>query len=178
VALIFNHDPVDFNHDALIFTHDALIFNHDAVISDHDAVTGFQRCQQSAIMLDHLIAALQLRSPPPVLQPPVLPDQPEDVANFKCHECVQGGETVLEEWEIWGDPREIERRKADRKRANLPLAQRRVQLAEEWLRSKTEAATAKAAADKPRQKVAGLVIRDLKIEMKQLGTHACSNLAN
>jgi len=91
---------------------------------------------------------------------------------------MQGGETVIEDWEIWGDPREIERRKADRKRANLPLEQRRVQLAEEWLQSKAEAATAKAAANKPRQKVAGLVIRDLKLEMKQLGTHTRSNSAN
>jgi len=48
-----------------------------------------------------------------------------------------------------------------------------LQLAEEWLRSKAEAATAKAAANKPRQKAAGMVIRNLKMEMKELGMLLC-----
>ena len=77
---------------------------------------------------------------------------------------------AIEDWELWGDSREIERRKAERRRQNLPPEQRRQQLAEEWVRARGEAACAKAAADKPRQKAAGGVIKDLKLEMKQIGT--------
>ena len=83
--------------------------------------------------------------------------------------CLQVDEAI-EDWELWGDSREMERRKAERKRQNLPPEQRRQQLAEEWVRARGEAARAKAAADKPRQKAAGGVIRDLKLEMKQIGT--------
>lgn len=84
---------------------------------------------------------------------------------------LQGKQDEIEDWELWGDPREVERRKAERKKASMPLEQRRAQLAEEWSRAKSEAARAKAAADKARQKAAGLVIRDLKLEMKDRGAH-------
>ncbi len=83
----------------------------------------------------------------------------------------QGGE--IEDWELWADPREIERRKAERKKASLPPELRRSQLAGEWQAAKEAAAQAKASGDKARQKVAGGMIRDLKLEMKQLGTPAC-----
>jgi hypothetical protein len=43
------------------------------------------------------------------------------------------------------------------------------QVAEEWATARAEAARAKAAADKPRQKAAGQVIAGLKREIAQLG---------
>lgn len=44
-----------------------------------------------------------------------------------------------------------------------------VQVAKEWMHAREEAAQAKAAGDKDRQKNAGISIRDLKAEMAQLG---------
>ncbi len=82
----------------------------------------------------------------------------------------------MEDWELWGDPREIERRKAERKRESLPLHVRKTHLAEEWGLARAEAAKAKAAADKPRQKAAGLLIASLKQEMKQLGGYSTMRL--
>ena len=38
------------------------------------------------------------------------------------------GEDEIEDWEIWGDPREIERRKAERARAAIPPEQRKLQV--------------------------------------------------
>lgn len=38
------------------------------------------------------------------------------------------GEDKIEDWEIWGDPREIERRKAERARAAIPPDQRKHQV--------------------------------------------------
>ena len=38
-----------------------------------------------------------------------------------------------------------------------------------WRQAKDMASAAKAAGDKARQKDAGMMIRDLKLEMKQLG---------
>ena len=35
---------------------------------------------------------------------------------------------MVDEWDAWGDEREVQRRKADRKRANLPLELRRSQV--------------------------------------------------
>ncbi len=37
-------------------------------------------------------------------------------------------EDVIEDWELWGDPREVERRKADRRRAAQPLDVRQAQV--------------------------------------------------
>ncbi|GFR43283.1 hypothetical protein Agub_g4348, partial [Astrephomene gubernaculifera] len=69
------------------------------------------------------------------------------------------------EWEVWGDPREVARRRAERARQRLGPEERRRQLAEEWGKAKEVAARAKTAGDKARQKDAGLMIRDLKQEM-------------
>lgn len=44
-----------------------------------------------------------------------------------------------------------------------------MQIAEEWATARGEAARAKAAGDKPRQKAAGQVIAGLKKEIAQLG---------
>ncbi|MEW5303786.1 MAG: hypothetical protein WDW36_006443 [Sanguina aurantia] len=84
-------------------------------------------------------------------------------------------DSEIEDWEIWGEPKEAAnnaawvRRRADRDRARLPLEVRRPQLAQEWAQAKAFAAAAKAAGDKVRQKTAGNLIRDLKQEMTRLG---------
>ena len=44
-----------------------------------------------------------------------------------AHSLVQS-EEVIEDWELWGDPREVERRKADRRRAAQPLHVRQAQV--------------------------------------------------
>lgn len=75
----------------------------------------------------------------------------------------------MEDWELWGDPREIERRKAERQRKALPPEVRRKMLAEEWSTAKVEAAKAKAAGDKSRQKAVGQLIASLKQQIKELG---------
>lgn len=46
---------------------------------------------------------------------------------------------------MWGDPREVARRRAERARGRLAPEQRRQQLAEEWARAKEAAARAKAS---------------------------------
>ena len=38
------------------------------------------------------------------------------------------GETHIDDWELWGDPKEIERRKAERARASIHPEQRKVQV--------------------------------------------------
>ena len=44
----------------------------------------------------------------------------------------QGSEgSVIEDWEVWGDPREVERRRTERKRAQLPRETRLQLIAEE-----------------------------------------------
>jgi hypothetical protein len=44
----------------------------------------------------------------------------------------QGSEgSVIEDWEVWGDPREVERRRAERKRSALPREARIQLIAEE-----------------------------------------------
>ena len=50
-----------------------------------------------------------------------------------------------------------------------PNSAARAQVAEEWALAKGEAARAKAAGDKARQKLAGQVIAGLKKETQQLG---------
>eukprot|EP00884_Botryococcus_braunii_P002000 jgi/Botrbrau1/11800/Bobra.0224s0007.1 len=78
-------------------------------------------------------------------------------------------EDAVEDWELWGDPREIERRKAERQRRTLPPDVLRRMLAEEWSIAKAEAAKAKAAGDKSRQKAVGQLIASLKQQIKELG---------
>jgi ATP-dependent RNA helicase DHX29 len=76
---------------------------------------------------------------------------------------------VVEDWEVWGDPREIERRRNERRRGALPRDQRLALIAEELAAAKAGAAAAKAAGDKGRQRGCGQVIGYLKQEMAELG---------
>ncbi|GAB4817860.1 hypothetical protein N2152v2_004906 [Parachlorella kessleri] len=79
------------------------------------------------------------------------------------------GGSVVEDWEVWGDPREVERRRAERKRSQLPRDTRILLIAEELTQAKDEAVRAKLAKDKDRQRALGELIRQLKLEMDQLG---------
>ncbi|BDA49474.1 Putative ATP-dependent RNA helicase DHX57 at C-terminar half [Coccomyxa sp. Obi] len=79
------------------------------------------------------------------------------------------GEEQIDDWELWGDPKEIERRKAERARNAMHPEARKELIAEEWATARGEAARAKAAGDKSRQKGAGQVIAGLKREIAQLG---------
>ncbi|GAQ84373.1 helicase domain-containing protein [Klebsormidium nitens] len=74
-----------------------------------------------------------------------------------------------DDWEVWADPRERERRKASRAAAALDPAVRTSQIADEYAAAKMEAGKAKAAGDKARQQAAGKIIRELKEEMARLG---------
>jgi len=47
---------------------------------------------------------------------------------FGADMVVLQAEEVVEDWELWGDPREVERRKADRARAAQPLHVRQAQV--------------------------------------------------
>ena len=47
---------------------------------------------------------------------------------FGADMVVLQAEEVIEDWELWGDPREVERRKADRARAAQPLHVRQAQV--------------------------------------------------
>lgn len=38
---------------------------------------------------------------------------------------------MIEDWELWGDPREVERRRADRKRGQMPREARLELIAQE-----------------------------------------------
>lgn len=73
---------------------------------------------------------------------------------------------------MWGDLREIEKRRQKRKIAKMPPEKRRQQLAEEWTECKKAATAAKATSDKSARKALGLRMRDLKLEMQQVGKHA------
>ncbi|KAK9819858.1 hypothetical protein WJX72_003380 [[Myrmecia] bisecta] len=78
-------------------------------------------------------------------------------------------DSEVDDWEVWAEPAEKEARRVERLRDRLPPDVRRHQVVQEWGRARAEAAAAKAAKDKARQKAAGKVISSLKQEMQQLG---------
>ena len=82
----------------------------------------------------------------------------------------QDSNGAVEDWEVWGDPGEIARKKEQQLKARLPPEIRREQLAEEWVQCKSTAAAAKARSDKAAHKAAGAKMRELKMEMQRLGT--------
>jgi ATP-dependent RNA helicase DHX29 len=78
-------------------------------------------------------------------------------------------DSIIEDWELWGDPREIERRQAERAFKSQTPEQQRASLAQEWVQAREWAAAAKASGDKTGQKSAGQLIGMLKGEMGKLG---------
>ena len=77
--------------------------------------------------------------------------------------------SAVEDWEVWGDPREVERRRVERARAALPLGERKAMVWQELQATKGEAAAAKASRDKERQRGLGDIIRQLKQELEAMG---------
>ena len=90
-------------------------------------------------------------------------------------------EAPIEDWEIWGDPREVERRRAERSRESLPRESRLALIAQELAAAKEAATKAKSSGDKSGQRAAGQMIGQLKRELASLGsceeelTHLSSN---
>ena len=81
----------------------------------------------------------------------------------------QASDEAVEDWELWGDPQEIAKKKEQQLKARLPPDIRREQLAKDWAHCKAAAAAAKARADKAAHKAEGAKLRNLKMEMQQLG---------
>ena len=77
--------------------------------------------------------------------------------------------SVIEDWEVWGDPRQIERRRAERARAARPRGERVEQVVGEWSAVRAEASRAKACGDRGRQRAAGMAMSSLKREAEELG---------
>ena len=84
-------------------------------------------------------------------------------------EAEEDAGTAIEDWEIWGDPREVERRKMERSREMLPREARLKLIAEELSTVKEAATKAKMSSDKSAQKAAGQIIGQLKRELAALG---------
>lgn len=80
-----------------------------------------------------------------------------------------GDNGSIEDWEIWGSPEEIERRKAEKARNMLSREDKIAILAHDMYRAKDDAAVAKANKDKDGQKQAGAIIGRLRRDMKELG---------
>ena len=75
----------------------------------------------------------------------------------------------IEDWEIWGSPKDIERKKAEKARNMLSREDKIAIIAHDMRCAKGDAAVAKANRDKEGQKHAGAVIGRLKREMQELG---------
>jgi ATP-dependent RNA helicase DHX29 len=82
---------------------------------------------------------------------------------------LQSDASSIEDWEVWGDPREVERRRAERARERLPRDDRVGLIAAEMAQARAEAAAAKAAGNKDKQKACGQLIGLLRQEMQELG---------
>jgi len=82
--------------------------------------------------------------------------------------CSDSKNEEIEDWEIWGDPREVERRKAERARKVLTREDRIQIIASDMAKAKENASAAKARGDKNAQKEAGSIIGQLRREMQEL----------
>lgn len=74
-----------------------------------------------------------------------------------------------QEWEIWSDPREVERRKRERNEGELTEVEKRTLVLQELEKVKLEAAGAKKMRDSAKQRKTGIMIQQLKAELGQLG---------
>ncbi|KAL4528705.1 hypothetical protein Ndes2437A_g03253 [Nannochloris sp. 'desiccata'] len=77
--------------------------------------------------------------------------------------------SVIEDWEVWGDQREVDRRRAERARSALNREDRLELIATELAKTMAGAAKAKASGDKAEQRMFGQMIGQLKREMAGLG---------
>ncbi len=79
------------------------------------------------------------------------------------------GSSVIEDWEVWGDQREVDRRRAERARSALNREDRLELIATELAKTMEGASKAKASGDKAEQRMFGQMIGQLKKEMAELG---------
>lgn len=91
----------------------------------------------------------------------------DDDSSMDEEESSSDGGSV-EDWEIWGDPEEIERKRAERSREKLSREDKIAIIAHDMFHAKQHAAKAKANGDKAGQKEAGAIIGKLRREMKEL----------
>lgn len=81
----------------------------------------------------------------------------------------EGPSPGSQEWEIWSDPREVERRRRERNEGDLKEVEKRTLVAQELEKVKQEAAGAKKMRDSAKQRKTGIMIQQLKAELGQLG---------
>ena len=94
-------------------------------------------------------------------------DDEEESSSERSHGSDKA--SIIEDWEIWGDPREVDRRRAERARGALPRDDRLELIAMELSKTMQGAAQAKASGDKAEQRTYGQMIGQLKREMAELG---------
>lgn len=75
----------------------------------------------------------------------------------------------IEDWEIWGSPREIEQKKAEKARSMMSREDTIALIAHDMRHAMNDAAVAKAKKDKKGQKEAGAIIGRLKKDMQKMG---------
>jgi len=75
----------------------------------------------------------------------------------------------IEDWEVWGSPGEIERKRAEKARSMMSREDTIALIAHDMRHAMNDAAVAKAKKDKNGQKEAGAIIGRLKKDMQQLG---------
>ncbi|GAX74754.1 hypothetical protein CEUSTIGMA_g2201.t1 [Chlamydomonas eustigma] len=81
------------------------------------------------------------------------------------------------DWEVWADPREIDRRRATRKHWGGNDEEKRLQISLEFVRAKDYAAHVKTLGSKSKQKEAGMLIKDLRSEMAKCGLSEAAAMA-
>jgi len=94
-------------------------------------------------------------------------EENDDAAGSHSNKSPTG--SVIEDWEVWGDQREVDRRRAERARTALNREDRLELIATELATTMAGAAKAKKTGDKAEQRMFGKMIGQLKREMAELG---------
>jgi ATP-dependent RNA helicase DHX29 len=94
-------------------------------------------------------------------------EESDDAAASHSNKSPTG--SIIEDWEVWGDQREVDRRRAERARSALNREDRLELIATELATTMAGAAKAKASGDKAEQRMFGQMIGQLKREMAELG---------
>jgi ATP-dependent RNA helicase DHX29 len=75
----------------------------------------------------------------------------------------------IEDWELWGDPEEIEKKRAEKARATMSMEDKVALIAHDMQHAKDAVAEAKCRGDKAALKEMGAIIGRLRREMGELG---------
>lgn len=92
----------------------------------------------------------------------------DDESSVEEEEACSSDGGSIEDWEVWGDPEEIDRKRAEKSREKLSREDKIAIIAYDMFHAKQHAASAKAGGDKAGQKEAGAIIGKLRREMKDL----------